>query len=241
MSNAYYEPGRERANKVNALFDSIAHRYDLINDIQSMGLHRLWKRRLIRMAAIEPGIRALDVCCGTGDIAYALADKGAQVTGLDFSAAMLATAKKRNWSPQNNHRHRPEFIQSDALHLPCLDNTYDVATVGYGLRNLSDWQAGLREMHRAIKPGGRLLVLDFGKPDNRLWRSLYYTYLRAIVPVYGWVFSRNASAYAYILESLIHYPAQRGVASMMETLKCRDVRIVNLWAGTMSINYGVKA
>jgi demethylmenaquinone methyltransferase/2-methoxy-6-polyprenyl-1,4-benzoquinol methylase len=240
MSNAYYEPGSERANKVNALFDSIAHRYDLINDIQSMGLHRLWKRRLIRLAAVRPGMRALDVCCGTGDIAYALADKGASVTGLDFSAAMLAAAARRKWRGNRDNSHRPTFIQSDALHLPFEANYFDAATVGYGLRNLSDWQAGLLEMHRVIKPGGRLLVLDFGKPDNRLWRFFYYTYLRAIVPVYGWVFSRNASAYAYILESLLHYPAQRGVASMMTSLKCHDIRIINLWGGMMSINYGVK-
>lgn len=240
MANQFYVPGEQRAAKVNDLFAAIAPRYDFINDLQSFGLHRSWKNRLVRMAHCVPGQLALDVCCGTGDIAQRLAQAGAKVTALDFSEEMLAVARKRN--PQlSTSVLAPEFIQGDAMNLPFADNAFDVVTVGYGLRNLSSWQTGLSEMLRVTKPGGRVLVLDFGKPDNALWRTLYFTYLRLCVPILGLVFCRNAAAYAYILESLKHYPAQNGVAVQMRALNLTNVRIVNLLGGVMSINYGEKA
>jgi demethylmenaquinone methyltransferase/2-methoxy-6-polyprenyl-1,4-benzoquinol methylase len=126
------------------------------------------------------------------------------------------------------------------LDLPFGADTFDAVTVGYGLRNLSSWEKGLAEMVRVARSGGRVLVLDFGKPDNRLWRALYFTYLRLVVPLLGLVFCRNSSAYAYILESLKHYPAQNGVAERMQSLGLTNVRIVNLLGGMMSINYGEK-
>ena len=187
------------------------------------------------MAAVRSGIRALDVCCGTGDIAQRLAQAGAQVTGLDFSSPMLEIARSRKAANE-----APEFIQGDAMKLPFNENSFEIVTVGYGLRNLASWEAGLAEMHRVAQPGGRVLVLDFGKPDNALWRVLYFTYLRLCVPVLGLVFCRNAAAYAYILESLKHYPAQNGVAAKMRELGMNNVRIVNLLGGMMSINYGEK-
>ena len=113
-------------------------------------------------------------------------------------------------------------------------------TVGYGLRNLADWKTGLGEMQRVAKPGGRLVVLDFGKPDNALWRGLYFGYLRLFVPCLGRIFCGNASAYRYILESLKHYPAQKGVATQMRELGLVEMQIINLLGGIMSINYGEK-
>ena len=239
MANEFYKPGEQRAAKVNDLFAAIAPRYDFINDLQSFGLHRRWKNRLVRMANSRPGQLGLDVCCGTGDIAQRLALTGAKVTALDFSAQMLAVARQRN--RQNvEPTQSPEFIQGDAMKLPFADCTFNIVTVGYGLRNLSSWETGVAEMRRVAKPGGRLLVLDFGKPDNGLWRTLYFTYLRLFVPVLGLVFCRNAAAYAYILESLKHYPAQNGVAAKMRSLGLSNIRIVNLLGGVMSINYGEK-
>jgi demethylmenaquinone methyltransferase/2-methoxy-6-polyprenyl-1,4-benzoquinol methylase len=242
VSNTFYAPGEHRAAKVNDLFAAIARRYDLLNDLLSFGLHRRWKRRVAGLAAVQPGSRALDLCCGTGDIAFALARCGAAVTGLDFSGKMLEVAEARNQKPDPKTGARnPIFIQGDAQQIPFPDATFDAVTVGYGLRNLTSWEAGLAEMQRVAKPGARLVVLDFGKPANALWRRLYFGHLRGSVPLIGWLFCGNADAYAYILESLNHYPAQAGVAEKMRELKLVNVRIINLLGGAMAINCGEKA
>jgi demethylmenaquinone methyltransferase/2-methoxy-6-polyprenyl-1,4-benzoquinol methylase len=255
LSNAFYDPGEQRAAKVHALFGSIARRYDLINDVQSFGMHRRWKRRVVALADVKPGVRALDVCCGTGDLAFALAAHGAEVTGLDFNEPMLAVAKakvqslkSKVQSPEPGDRsvtphsalRTPRFIHGDAMQLPFPDESFDLVTVGYGLRNLARWETGLAEMARVARPGGRLLVLDFGKPDNALWRAIYFGYLRLIVPIFGLLFARRADAYAYILESLKHYSAQRGVAAKMRHLGLENVRVINFLGGAMSINLGDK-
>lgn len=237
MANEYYSPDARRADKVNALFSRIAHRYDLINDLQSFGLHRSWKRRVVGMAKARMGQRALDVCCGTGDLAFSLSKAGAQTVGLDFTEAMLQVALRR----AEQQAGRPIFLRGDAQALPFPGSTFDIVTVGYGLRNLADWKAGLSEMLRVTRPGGRILVLDFGKPDNTLWRALYFGYLRAFVPLLGLLACGSASAYAYILESLLHYPAQRGVEKAMRELGMTQVKVENILGGVMSVNVGVKA
>lgn len=126
------------------------------------------------------------------------------------------------------------------MHTPFPDESFDIVTIGYGLRNLQDWEAGLRETRRVAKPGGRLLVLDFGKPDNAFWRALFFSYLRWCVPVLGKIFCGDAQTHAYILESLTHYAGQRGVAAKMEELNLVGTKIVNLLGGVMSINYAEK-
>ena len=238
MANKFYDPGEQRAAKVNDLFAAIAPRYDLINDLQSFGLHRWWKRRLLKLAAPRSGEHALDLCCGTGDVAFALAQSGAKTTGFDFSEPMLAIARAR--AAKDSRSGQPHFFQGDAQNLPFADHSFDLVTISYGLRNLADFDRGLQEMHRVTRPGGRLLVLDFGKPANALWRSLYFAHLRWFVPLFGKIFCGDSATHAYILESLQHYPAQPGVAAKMRELDCADVRIINLLGGMMSINYGVK-
>ena len=238
MSNVFYAPGETRARKVEDLFATIARRYDLLNDLQSFGLHRVWKRRVTALAAVKAGDHALDLCCGTGDIAFALAEQGADVTGLDFSQKMLEVAAHRL---EKSNCKGLKFIQGDAQSLPFPDNSFDAVTVGYGLRNLSNLETGLREMARVVKPGGRIVALDFGKPANALWRSFYFAHLRCSVPLVGLFFCGRADAYAYIFESLKHYPAQWGVAEKMRELKLTNVRIINLVGGAMAINYGEKA
>ena len=246
MGNPFFEPGGQRAAKVNDLFGLIASRYDLINDLQSFGLHRYWKRRVLKLANPKSGDRALDLCCGTGDLALGLARRGANVVGLDFSQQMLeeAKAKGRRKESKSSIYHPSSFILhlicGDAQRLPFPDNSFNIVTVGYGLRNLAHWEGGLLEMLRVAKPGGRLVVLDFGKPENALWRSLYFGYLKLFVPPLGRLFCGNSAAYAYILESLKHYPAQLGVATKMRELGLANVRIVNLVGGAMSINYAEK-
>jgi demethylmenaquinone methyltransferase/2-methoxy-6-polyprenyl-1,4-benzoquinol methylase len=238
MAKTYYEPGAQRATKVNELFTRIAGRYDLINDLQSFGLHRHWKKRVVKEARPQAGERALDVCCGTGDIALELARKGLEVTALDFSERMLEIARKR----QNKGAQlaRMQFVSGDAQSLPFPDGTFDIVTIGYGLRNLTDWETGLREMQRVSKPGGRMVILEFGKPENRVWRGIYETYLKLFSPALGLVFCGDPAAYSYILESLKHYPAQRAVAERMREMGLGNVRVINLLGGAMSINYGEK-
>jgi demethylmenaquinone methyltransferase/2-methoxy-6-polyprenyl-1,4-benzoquinol methylase len=283
VTNKFYVPGGERAGKVQDLFGTIAARYDLINDLQSFGLHRLWKRRVVSMAGGNPGQTVLDLCCGTGDIALAFAKKGMDTVGLDFSPAMLAVAEKRakrlhlisnsvTYSIQQEEDHRKpnaieerkkvpllpggegrdegvrssqtgmlRFMQGDALHLPFPDDSFDIVTIGYGLRNLADFDGGLREIRRVTRKGGRVLVLDFGKPDNAVIRGLYFFYLRRCVPLLGKLFCGDFHTHAYILESLLNYPAQRGVDARLRELGFVETRIVNLLCGAMSINYAVKA
>jgi len=265
MAESFFQEGAQRADRVRALFARIAPRYDLINDLQSFGLHRYWKRRVLELARGRAGQNALDVCCGTGDLAIGLSRRGLQVTGLDFSEPMLAIARRRtngvqgdkglNFTPVraetgqdrqpppglvSSPARRLRFLQGDAQKLPFPDDSFEVVTMGYGLRNLADWEQGLREMLRVAKPGGRVLVLDFGKPENRLWRAFYYAYLRVFVPMLGLIVCGNANAYAYILESLKHYPAQRGVENKMRNLGLAEARVVNFLGGVMSINYGEK-
>ena len=246
MANVFYETGENRGARVRELFGRIAPRYDLINDLQSFGLHRLWKRRMIALADPRPNNLALDLCCGTGDLALALARRGAKVVGIDFSEPMLKVARKRSSrreEPQQNALSslNPRFVNGDVLSIPFPDESFDIVTVAYGLRNLADFKAGMREMSRVAKPRARLLVLDFGKPANVLWRNLYYGYLKVFVPLLGRIFCGNAAAYAYILESLEHYPAQSGVAAQMSELGLVNIRVVNFLGGMMSINYGERA
>jgi demethylmenaquinone methyltransferase/2-methoxy-6-polyprenyl-1,4-benzoquinol methylase len=233
MSTAYYVPGPERSRRVRELFARIASRYDLINDIQSFGLHRFWKRTLIRAAQLRPGQGALDVCCGTGDIAIGLAETGAAVTGCDFTPEMLAKARERSANVT--------WIQADALELPFSDNSFEVVTISYGLRNLADFGRGVTELVRVLKPGGRLLILDFGKPSNRLLRALYFGYLRLCVPLFGLLFCGNSAAYSYILDSLEHYPGQAGVTELLRNAGCAEVRVIDFVAGAMTLHVAVKA
>jgi ubiquinone/menaquinone biosynthesis methyltransferase len=230
--NSYYgENQADRASRIKALFNRIAPRYDLINDIQSFGLHRFWKKKLRSLAAPKEGDSALDVCCGTGDIALSLAQWGATVTGVDFSAGMLEEARSRSCNES-----RIKFIEADALKLPFDDQSFDLVTIGYGLRNLTDFEPGLHELFRVLKPGGRLFVLDFGKPDNVIWRRAYFIYLEWIVPIFGKLFCGDAAAYSYILESLRNYPAQHGVAETMKSIGMERVKIHSILGGVMSIN-----
>lgn len=241
VGNTYYAPGEARADRVKDLFARIASRYDLINDLQSFGLHRRWKRRLVRLSDARPGRKAIDVCCGTGDLALGLARAGAEVVGLDFSEPMLEVARQRAAKCAPAAPGSVRFVTGDALKLPFPDASFDLATVGYGLRNLSDWRGGLAEMNRVTRPGGSLLVLDFGVPGNAWWRRVYFAYLRFAVPLMGRVFCHDADAYAYILESLRFYPAQRGVEACMHEMGGTEVRVINLLGGVMSINLGRRA
>ena len=238
MGNKFYVPGEQRSGKVNDLFAAIAPRYDLINDLQSFGVHRLWKCRLIGLAELRPGERLLDLCCGTGDVALSGARQGVRVCGLDFSGPMLAVARQRGAASELAQP--PVWLRGDALRLPFGDATFAAVTISYGLRNLADLDAGIREMLRVLRPGGRLLVLDFGKPPNRALRQLYFRYLRWFVPVFGRCFCGDSETHAYIYESLLHYPEAQALAETMRRLGCSAVRVIQLVGGCMSIHLATK-
>ncbi len=242
MPGKYHVVGEDptaRAARVGDLFAAVAPRYDLINDLQSFGLHRWWKRRLVRESGAGPGVRALDVCCGTGDVAFALARAGAETIGIDFSDAMLEVARRRTLKGEGGAS-PPRFQQGDALALPFAEASFDVVTISYGLRNLANLDDGLAELRRVLCPGGRLLILDFGKPDFGPWRWVYFQYLRWFVPVLGRLFCGDRDTHGYILESLQAYPGQRGVDSRLRAMGFADTRVRQLLGGVMAINRGVR-
>jgi demethylmenaquinone methyltransferase / 2-methoxy-6-polyprenyl-1,4-benzoquinol methylase len=242
MANRYFQLGEERASRVEALFNAIAPQYDLINDLQSFGLHRCWKRRMIRRTELVSGETALDVCCGTGDIAFALSRAGARVLAIDFSAPMLDQATRRlsTAGRSRDGAAHPLFVRGDALQLPLRDGSMDVVTIAYGLRNLADLDLAALEIHRVTRPGGRLLILDFGKPASLVWRTLYFAYLRLVVPLFGRLFCGDADSYRYILESLKQYPAQSGLGGLLRRAGWVNPETRNFLGGIMSLSIAHK-
>lgn len=238
MRNKYLSYDGERAPKVREMFTRLAWRYDLVNDVMSFGLHRIWKRQAVRLALEgRTTARVLDLCCGTGDMCFlaeAIRGDGTRVVGADFTLPMLAVARKRKIEGQR----KTHFLQADALHLPFPNASFDAITVGYGLRNIADPEAALGEMRRVLAPGGRAVILDFGKPDNPVAGALYQAFLRTMMPAVGWLFHADPETYLYIPESLKLFPAQRGVEGLMRRVGFSSVRYENRILGTMGINVG---
>ena len=228
MESKFYQADEHRAEKVRELFTTIARRYDLLNDIMSAGLHRRWKRRLVELAGAPRDV--LDLCCGTGDIALRFR---ARVVGVDFTEEMLRVAAARGGSAIS-------WIRADALRLPFPDNSFDAVSVGYGLRNLADLEQGVREIRRVLRPGGKFVSLDFGKPESAMVRVLYFGYLRTVLPILGRLFCGDPDTHGYVLASLENYPAQRGTKELMESQGYHDCGFEEFWLGSMAINYGVK-
>jgi demethylmenaquinone methyltransferase/2-methoxy-6-polyprenyl-1,4-benzoquinol methylase len=259
VESKFYRAGEHRAEKVHELFATIARRYDLLNDIMSAGLHRRWKRRLVELAGGKAKARSgereqvLDLCCGTGDIAWLFARSGAMVIGADFTEEMLRVAEVRKQhgsagaptgvaSPSRTSPCHGDvrWLRADALRLPFPDNAFDVVSVGYGLRNLLDIEAGLREILRVLRPGGKLLSLDFGKPESPAFRALYFGYLRTALPILGRMFCGDPDTHGYILASLQDYPAQRRIKEWMEACGYGDCGFDEFCLGSMAINFGSK-
>jgi demethylmenaquinone methyltransferase/2-methoxy-6-polyprenyl-1,4-benzoquinol methylase len=232
----YYEAGEQRARRVEELFARIAPRYDLINDLQSGGLHRVWKRRLVRLAEVPDGGTVLDLCCGTGDIVRTLAlgyPRAALVAGLDFAMPMLRIARSRGAATADP---RIVYLRADALRIPVRDATFDRVTVAYGLRNVADLAACLAEARRVLRPGGRFLALEFGKPSNPVISRLYFSYLRAVVPVFGRVFFGDPDTHGYIHDSLLRFPSQAETAGLLRAAGFTTVRVENPFFGIMGIH-----
>jgi len=224
---------------VNQMFATIAPRYDLVTSLLSYGRDKRWKRQLVELARIEPQHEILDLACGTGDITFMLAEKltHGRVIGVDISAAMLEIArqKKRQLGLKTI-----EFESGDIMHLAFSESCFDRITVGYGLRNVPDLSKLLEEIFRLLKPGGRFLSLDFGKPANRIYRAVYLEYLTVVGSALGWILHGNADIYRYIPESLKLYPAQQGVKALMDMMGFVDTGYTCYLGGAIAINYGTK-
>lgn len=225
------EPDRKR-RYVRDLFGRVADRYDLTNDVMSLGLHRRWKRLLLELADLRRGHRVLDLAAGTGDLALGAARRGGAVVAADLTREMMAVGRARPGADAVG------WVRADALHLPFREAAFDRVLVGYGLRNFPDLDRSLREIRRCLRPGGRLLSLDFGKPRAGPLRRAYLAYLDLSTRAVGWALHRDPEAYAYIPESLRQVPDQRGVAERMRRLGFDRCGHVDLLFGAMAINFG---
>jgi demethylmenaquinone methyltransferase / 2-methoxy-6-polyprenyl-1,4-benzoquinol methylase len=219
---------------VRRLFATIADRYDLITVVLSYGRDRRWKRRLVDLAAPGPATRALDLATGTGDLALALADRGARVVGLDITPRMIELARAR---PAVR---RPIFLVGDMDALPFAGPSFDLVTTGYGLRNVPDLARAVDEIARVLKPGGQLVALDFDRPPNAFVRRAYFAYLRLAGGVLGWLLHRDPDTYRYIPASIGIYPGAEAVAELMQAHGFSRVRRHRVLGGLMAIHHGVK-
>jgi len=220
---------------VRSLFATIADRYDFITVALSYGRDRHWKRLLIDLAAPSAGMRAADLATGTGDLAFALAERGAGVVGLDVTRRMIELARQKI-----ARRPAPEFLVGDMTALPFASGSFDIVTTGYGIRNVPDLQASIDEMLRVLKPGGQALSLDFNRPSNALVRAVYLTYLTIVGGAIGWILHRDPDTYRYIPASIRNYPGAEAVARLMEARGFSRVRHYRVLGGLMAIHQAVK-
>ena len=221
------ESGRLPAEGVQRMFDRIAPVYDVMNRVMTAGLDRRW-RRITLEATVRGDDRVLDACCGTGDLAIGARRRGADVTGLDFSGAMLERARKKDAAV--------EWVQGDALALPFGDATFDAATVGFGVRNLDDLEGGLRELRRVLRPGGRLGILEITTPRGVL-APFYKVWFDRVVPLLGKVLPGGA-AYTYLPASVRRFPPPEELKALLERAGFRGVRYRVFAGGIVALHRG---
>lgn len=227
---------------VRTLFATIADRYDVITRVLSYGQDRRWKRRLVSMASPAPGMRALDLATGTGDIAFALAERGASVVGLDITSRMIDLAQAKRAAHDRQARDRGaepaalHFLVGDMQALPFPASSFDLVTTGYGLRNVPDLTIAVDEIRRVLKPGGRLLSLDFNRPRNALVRSVYLMYLSMVGGALGWTLHRDPDTYRYIPASIRNYPGAEAVARLMKARGFSRATHTRVLGGLMAIH-----
>lgn len=229
-------PPDEKSRRVRGVFDSVASRYDLMNDLMSAGAHRLWKRFAVETARVRPGFRVLDLASGTGDLAMAFAERvgpTGQVVMTDINAAMLARGRDR----LIDSGHLMPVVQCNAEKLPFADRSFDRVTIAFGLRNVTDKAAALSEMHRVLRPGGQALVLEFSK----VWGPLapaYDWYSFRVIPTIGQWVAKDRESYQYLAESIRMHPGQEELKAMMEHAGLERVEWFNLTAGVVALHRG---
>ncbi|MBC8143072.1 MAG: bifunctional demethylmenaquinone methyltransferase/2-methoxy-6-polyprenyl-1,4-benzoquinol methylase UbiE [Armatimonadetes bacterium] len=226
---------------VREMFDAIAPTYDRLNSVLSGPLHHYWRRVATAQAALKPGNRALDVCTGTGDFALELAKvvgETGHIDATDFSAPMLQIGEQK---ARNKNRANTAWAIADTQELPFADNGFDAVTVGFGIRNVSDVPRGIREMARVAKPGGRVVILEFGQPTNKTFDRVYRWYSKHVMPRIGGLVSGRKSAYEYLPESVAAFYTREQIAAFMREAGLSNVSVTNLTFGTVVIHCGTKS
>jgi len=221
---------------VAAMFDGIAERYDLLNDILSAGQVRLWRRAVARIIGAGPGDRVLDLAAGTGTSALSFTATGADCVACDFSLGMLRAGRARLAGRARRGAGRLGWAAGDALRLPFRDEAFDAATISFGLRNVADPGAALAEMHRVTRPGGRLVVCEFSTITIAPLDMLYRRYLTRVLPAIARRTARHPEAYTYLAESIVDWPAQRGLAGLIEAAGWSAVRWRDLSLGVVAVH-----
>lgn len=234
-------PVTEKAGRVRDVFDSVASRYDLMNDVMSMGVHRLWKRAAIDLSGVQRGWRVLDLAGGTGDLSAKfsrLVGSQGEVVLADINASMLREGRDRllNEGLAGNL----SYAQVNAECLPFADNSFDLITIAFGLRNVTDKQTALESMFRVLKPGGRLLVLEFSKVKVPGLKQLYDVYSFKVLPTMGQLIAKDAESYRYLAESIRMHPDQETLLGMMETAGFERCDYHNLTGGIVALHRGFK-
>ena len=234
-------PRQEKERLVAGVFHSVARRYDVMNDLMSLGIHRLWKRFTIELSAARPGHCMLDIAGGTGDLAKQFArivgDSG-RVVLADINESMLRVGRDRLLD--QGFIGNLEFVQANAECLPFPDNTFDGITIAFGLRNVTDKDAALRSMCRVLKPGGRLLVLEFSKTHNPLLTRAYDAYSFSLLPMIGKLVAGDSQSYQYLAESIRMHPDQETLARMMQQAGFANTTYHNMTGGIVAVHKGVK-
>jgi len=218
---------------VSKMFDDVANRYDFLNDLLSLGRTKAWRRAVTSIIAPKPGMKILDIATGTGSSSRPLVDKGAVVTALDFSQGMIEQGRKQNKNI--------DFVQGDALKLPFEDNSFEVTTISFGLRNTSNTEIALKEALRVTKDGGRIVVAEFSHPVNPVFKKIYLNYLMKALPVIVKKISKNPDAYIYLAESIRAWPDQAELASIMRDSGFKSVAWQDLTFGIVAVHIGYKA
>ncbi len=234
-------PTEEKSRRVAEVFNSVASRYDLMNDLMSMGIHRLWKRFTITTAQLRPGQRVLDLAGGTGDLAALIARQvGAegQVVLADINEAMLQHGRTRLLDM--GFAGNIEYVQANAESLPFAENHFHCITMAFGLRNVTNKEAALKSAHRVLKPGGRFLVLEFSKPAVGFLEKLYDAYSFNIIPKLGRWITGDADSYQYLVESIRKHPDQKTLQAMFEQSGFKRTRYLNLSGGIVALHSGYK-
>jgi demethylmenaquinone methyltransferase/2-methoxy-6-polyprenyl-1,4-benzoquinol methylase len=229
-----------KGRAIRQMFDEIAPRYDLLNRVLSFGVDRRWRRVAVRQLAIPPQGRVLDVATGTGDVALEIArqtDPSVHIVGADFTQGMLVRGNEK--VAASPYRGRIELVNAPCEALPHPDGTFDGVTIAFGIRNVVDRQLGLREMTRVLKPGGRLVVLEFATPRSRLFRSVYLCYFHRLLPCLGGLLSRR-SAYQYLPESVQEFPDRETFLAMMGEAGLAALRFIDLTGGIAVVYVGQK-